>query len=667
MGKLIWHLNRMKSMPLIEYPYRFGQAFKIKKDKFFMNGEKFVDHSLHKKNIKAIDLCGFDECFPQARLKSLEATEDILEHRFNVFGFTKNFGSRINWHLDPKTNQSWPLKFWGDIDYRDGQIIGGIKFAWELNRLHHIPQLALTYSLYKDSRHKNEIFDQLKSWLESNPYPNGINWIMGIELGIRILNVVYALKLLGDEPLNEEQCELITRFIAPHGRHLYRYPSKYSSCANHAVAEALGLFVAGLCFPQLKNAAKWKKYGKKTLEQQVLRQIYPDGSSFEHSVPYLQFVLDNFLIYFLFCREYGEQYHKSIEDRLRASLSFISCLLDKNGNYPAIGDDDDGFLLKLWFGKHNNFVSLLNTGALLFENPDWISENSEFDQKTFILLGKETKVKWKALKKKKNDICPSSIYFKNAGLAVMHDKNDSEIMFVGNGGQLGLKPLCGHGHADALSFWLSIDGQPIFIDPGTYLYHSGGEWRNYFRSTSAHNTLKVDRVDQATIVADFMYKDFYNIRNVVFDENAERILWSARHDGYQRLKDPVFHKRDVMFYKRKKELEIIDYIDCKKNHFVECHFHLHPDCFVKTNNGGIDINCSSTRISIDVDKKWQSIDIVKGEKKPIRGWYSSQFNYIQEIETLVLSAEISGSQTFTSKIHMKDIPNFVKMNKLGDS
>lgn len=651
MNSLSWYLSRMRKVPFLEYPYRCNQLFKKKIDKYFFNQANRIN-SFSIPNIKKADIQGFEESFPRYKSQIVANAEDILGHSVNIFGIQKDFGTPINWHLDPKTNNSWPIKFWSDLDYRAGKTVGGIKFAWELNRLHHLPRLAIAFSHSKDSRYKEEIFKQLESWLEANPYPRGIHWIMGIELGIRIVNVTFALKFLDNEPLNDDQRGVITRFISLHGRHLYRFPSKYSSCANHAVAEALGMFVSGLCFPNLKNANNWKRRGKGILEKQVLRQIYPDGSSFEHSFPYLQFVLDHYLVYYLLCREYGEPCGSSVEERLHASLNFISSLLDKNGNYPIIGDDDDGYLLKLWFGEHNNFVSLLNTGAVLFENPEWIIENSEFDQKTFFLLGKNSKSKWERLKKIKKNSNPSSLYFKMAGLAVIRDKSESDILFVGNSGQLGLKPLGGHGHADALSFWISVDGQPIFIDPGTYLYHSGGEWRDFFRSTPAHNTLRVDGIDQSSIVSDFMYKNFYNIKRIGFDENTERILWSAGHDGYKRLKDPVFHKRDVIFYKRKKQFEIIDYIDCKKDHLIESNFHLHPDCFVEKSNGSIDINCSRTRISVEVDKKWQSVEVIKGEKEPMRGWYSARFNHIQEANTLALSVEINGSQTFSSKIHV---------------
>lgn len=653
MNRISWSFRRFKKMPVAEYQYRIDQILRKKIDKLFVNAVNFNNRTAYAYDIKKADISEFNKYFSSSKSMLINTAEDILSHRFNIFSITKEFDKSINWHLDPRTNKSWPLKFWGDINYKDGGTIGGIKFAWELNRLHHLPHLAIAFSLTKETKYRDEIFSQLESWLEANSYPNGINWISGIELGIRIVNIIYALKLLSDERLTPAEQRLIIQLMTLHGRHLYRYPSKYSSCANHAVAEALGMFVAGLCFPNIKRASKWKDLGKKILEREVTRQIYPGGSSFEHSIHYLQFIVDIFLSYYLLCKEYNEPCSEDVETRLKSSFEFISNILDKNGNYPKIGDEDDGSLLKLWFGKHNNFISLLNSGAVLFNNPKWILDNSEFDQKTFFLLGPDSKSKWDELHKKKKPANSKHQYFKDAGLAIMREVTNPGILFVGNSGPLGLKPLSAHGHADALSFWLSVNGRPVFIDPGTYLYHSGGEWRQYFRSTSAHNTVKVDSLDQSTIVSDFICDDFYNINNPMFEETDDKVLWSAGHDGYMRLKDPVFHKRWITYMKKERQLIIKDYIECKKSHLIECFFHLHPDCFMTEKDNLFEIECGEIRIRMVVDEKWSQRKIIKGAKNPLNGWYSPCFNKLKESFTLKLNTDINGNESFRSTIYLK--------------
>ena len=54
----------------------------------------------------------------------------------------------------------------------------------------------------------------------------------------------------------------------------------------------------------------------------------------------------------------------------------------------------------------------------------------------------------------------------------------------------------GHSHSDTLSIVLEARGQSILLDPGTYAYMSDPVERNWFRGSSAHNTVRVNGRDQ---------------------------------------------------------------------------------------------------------------------------------------------------------------------------
>jgi hypothetical protein len=55
--------------------------------------------------------------------------------------------------------------------------------------------------------------------------------------------------------------------------------------------------------------------------------------------------------------------------------------------------------------------------------------------------------------------------------------------------------LPAHAHADALSFQLWLDGQPVVVDPGMPTY-AAGEERDWFRGTRAHSTVALGGRDQ---------------------------------------------------------------------------------------------------------------------------------------------------------------------------
>jgi uncharacterized heparinase superfamily protein len=86
------------------------------------------------------------------------------------------------------------------------------------------------------------------------------------------------------------------------------------------------------------------------------------------------------------------------------------------------------------------------------------------------------------------------------GLAVFPDSG----FVVVRDGPLWLAFRCGvaappflpaHAHADALSFQLWWRGRPVVVDAGTYTYEAGAA-RDFFRSTEAHSTVRIDGRDQ---------------------------------------------------------------------------------------------------------------------------------------------------------------------------
>jgi len=86
------------------------------------------------------------------------------------------------------------------------------------------------------------------------------------------------------------------------------------------------------------------------------------------------------------------------------------------------------------------------------------------------------------------------------GLAVFPDSGfvvvrDGPLWLAFRCGPASPRFLPAHAHADALSFQLWWRGRPVAVDPGTYTYEPGPD-RDWFRSTRAHSTLRVDGRDQ---------------------------------------------------------------------------------------------------------------------------------------------------------------------------
>lgn len=657
MKSLCWYINRLSKMSPPEVLYRLRHKLAEKRDRaagtaLAADCSAWAGQAISPRVFALQQGGGLLEGAAAAAVVAM--AEEALANRVAVFGIPHDFGDRTDWHLDVKTGRRWPLKFWGDVDNRDGFAIGGVKFVWEPNRLYGLHTLGLAYRLTGEEKYAAKIFSLLDEWLEANPYPMGVNWTSGIELGVRIANLIWGFSCLGGRNFSEAETELIGRFAWLHGRHLYRYPSKYSSNNNHAIAEAFALFLIGVFFPGFAEADKWRAFGQKVLDREVQRQILADGGSYECSTTYLSFVFDFFLLYKLVCEKSGLSYSQAINDRLEHSCEFIRALMDEQGNLPNIGDQDSAVLVNFGLDNHENFQSILNTGAVLFNRPEFCRGNFP-DFKTWVLLGDISWGLGKGRQKAEEGRQKSNQWklFTESGLAVVRGSvAERELVFVGNATPLGMPPLYAHGHLDALSFTLSVAGLELLVDPGTYLYHCGGKWRRYFRSTSAHNTIRINETEMTEQVADFMFGKPYRITAHSLQEEEGTLTWRAGHDAYQKLSVPVGHERRVEFSFEAGTVKIADSLSANGQFLVEMFFHFHPECSVMIDNGTATIERGGVTLGISFDQRL-GLELFKGCHDPLLGWYSAAFNHLQETTTIVCRGQFDGDLELLTAIQLK--------------
>ncbi len=582
----------------------------------------------------------------------VELAEKVCANEWNIFGLKYHSGENTNWHKCPKTGNTWPLRYWGDVPIRDGFSVGGVKFVWELNRLYCLPILGLAQDLTGLNKYGDKIFSLLTSWLDANQYPLGVNWTSGIELSVRVANLCWGLSYLKEYEFSNEQIKLINDFLWLHGRHLYRYQSKYSSNNNHAIAEAFGLFLIGTLSSPFPETVKWFSFGKHVLEQECARQLLPDGGSYEYSTTYLSFVVDFFLLFKLVCERLGIAFNPVVNHRLKTCCTFIHNLLDSQGNCPNIGDQDSAVLVNFGLDNHQNLKSILNTGAVLFNEKKFV--NGGFpDIKTSLLLGEEILSSFNYYPPKKSTKSYPTIQtqlFKESGLAIIRREDcTGEIVFVGNATPMGMPPLYAHGHLDALSFYLSVYGKEIFIDPGTYLYHSGGKWRRYFRSTAAHNTLRVNHLDFSEMPGDFMFGKPYDITHHSLTVADGVVAWCAEHNAYHRMETPVRHRRMIEWHQDCSQLQLIDEVKGEGEYLVELFFHFHPHCTVSLNQQQVVIKNDTVHIGMDCMESLE-IEVNRGSEVPLLGWFSHSFNQVEKTTTLVCRQKVRGHMVFRNTI-----------------
>jgi hypothetical protein len=149
-------------------------------------------------------------------------------------------------------------------------------------------------------------------------------------------------------------------------------------------------------------------------------------------------------------------------------------------------------------------------------------------------------------------------------------------------GAVGPAHCAGHAHADSLSFIFYAGGVVRIADPGVYEYPAG-PWRSYFRSTGAHNTIRLDGCDSTLFSGSFRVGERAEATVQFWEVTPGREQVLASHNGYRRLPGRPVHWRRVRRVGREWCLD--DEITGRGRHLVELRFHL-PGAVVAADSEG---------------------------------------------------------------------------------
>ncbi len=508
----------------------------------------------------------------------------IAQGKFDLLGFNNlNFGDPVDWHLEPITGKRTPLTHWSKIDFLNPDVAGDKKITWELNRHQFFVTLGQAYWMTGNEQYAETFVTLASSWMDANPPGRGINWASSLEVAFRSISWLWALHLFASSPrLTPEFTLRLLKFLTMFGRHVEKYLSFYYSPNTHLTGEALSLFYLGVALPEFLNAENWRATGLKILQDQLYTQIRGDGVYFEQASYYHRYTADFYTHLLVLGRTARIPLLPELDQFLGKMLDHLMWITRPDGKSSLVGDDDGGRLVMLGIRRADDFRDTLATGAAIVGRSDWKFVASEAAVETLWLLGPKGLAQFDEI----NAELPrqSNHAFSESGYFVQRDGWLPESAYLlidcGPHGSLG----CGHAHADALSLEFAADGIQWLTDSGTLTYTGKAEWRNYFRSTAAHNTAEVDGQSQSVFSGPFSWShvaDSYPGEQI----NLENFgYFSGSHNGYQRLIDPVLHTREVLFMKSSVEsplppyLIVRDKFDALELHRYSINYHFSPVC-----------------------------------------------------------------------------------------
>jgi hypothetical protein len=494
---------------------------------------------------------------PDQAAAIVREADEICQHRFRLLGYENlDYGAEIDWHLDRVHNKRAPLEPWFKIPFLDFAVVGDHKVTWELNRHQHLVTLAKAWLLTKDDdrnseKYVRELIAQWRSWTRANPYPLGINWGSTLEVAFRSLSWIWVDRLLADHAAFAEFRAELLPALAFQGRYIERYLSTYFSPNTHLLGEALALFFIGTLYPQMPHAARWRDEGWKILLQESQRQVRTDGVYFEQSLYYHVYALDFFLHARLLAAQNNIPVPAKYDEVVQRMLNVVEAVAQA-GVAEGFGDDDGGRLFNPRRNRTEHMTDPLRLGALIYERLDLPGARLT-DESIWLFGQRATAARGSADKSVRATQTPDNTHdgpaptsFLDGGLYVLTGTEPYPQTMVIDAGPQGTG-RCGHGHADALSLTLTMNGLRWLVDSGSGVYISADPAeRNELRGTAAHNTMRVDRVDQAIPNEPFSWTEIPTTRVEHWLTGKTFAYFVGRHNGYERLSDPVTHQRSVL-------------------------------------------------------------------------------------------------------------------------
>ena len=401
---------------------------------------------------------------------------------------------------------------------------------WRYNQ-HYFDDLNAANCEKRSSWHNQLLID----WVRSNAPTHGVGW-EPYPTSLRIVN--WIKWQLSGNPLPE----LCLESLAVQANWLSQNLERHI-LGNHLFANGKALIYAGLFFTG-KEAERWRNKGLKVVACELPEQILADGGHFERSPMYHSIFLEDLLDLVNISYAYPD----IIDSRLLADCQ--ECI-EKALRWLRVMCHPD------------NEVSFFNDTALgIAAKPKELFEYAN-------RLGCAYKPDAVVVRKVNN--------LSESGYVRLQSSHAVALLDVA---PLGPDYLPGHGHADTLSFELSLFDQRVFVNCGTSCYNIGVE-RSRERSTAAHNTVEINGTNSSEVWSSFRVARRAYPLNFSISESAEDAVITCSHNGYFRLPGKPMHTREWRM--NKSELIISDFVVNSYSSAI-ARFHLHPDIELSTSD-----------------------------------------------------------------------------------
>jgi len=432
----------------------------------------------------------------------------------------------------------------------------------------------------------------IKKWISANPPFYGVGWDR-YPTSIRIVNWIKWI-LLGNELDN---IELKSLFIQ--SRWLFKNPERHL-LGNHFFSNLKALIFAG-CIFNSPEAKKWFFWSLKNINVQLQEQVLSDGGHFERSPMYHALFLEDILDLINLANTF-----KTIDKTIVTHWENLACQMLCWLKSMIHTDKEIAFFNDASLGVANSFEDLLIYAKKLNLNIKNISHNNNNNN---------------------NKICVT--HLNNSGYIRLESKKAVAILDVA---PLGPDYLPAHGHADTLSFEMSVLGERVVVNGGTSCYENNNI-RLKERQTSSHSTVEVNNKNSSEVWGSFRVANRAYPKNLSIKELDNQINISCSHTGYAKQGKGIWHIRNWLM--KDNEIEVIDQIKGEYN-TATSRVIFHPNVSItKKHNSIFDIHLLSG--------KRLKLKLLNGNGKIIKVKHAIEFGKVLDTKCLLIQINDSNS------------------------
>ena len=489
---------------------------------------------------------------------------------FDILGSREQCLMELPWHADFRLQYQHPdadylfdsKTFYKDVVIQHGltdRFIKDIKVPWELSRFQHVAVLGAAYQETKNPLYSKAFIRQVTHWIDENPYLLGPNWVCPMDVGIRALNWIWGIHYFKDvQEVSQESWEKIVTSLYNHMIYLENNWEIGAVTSNHYLSDLIGYFYLTWFFSDMQKIKKRHKWCYNELLKEFEKQVFDEGTDYEGSTKYHQLVTEIFYNFYMLCQESGFAVPEYFVKKFKKMFTFLDWCSVNDDYIIKIGDDDSG---KIVDGISSDLIQTMK------------EESSE-----------------------------QEIHYNNFGLSIIKTKkwHVSLRHHVYQKNQ-----PSGHFHNDAGSVTVAVNGVPVIVDSGSYVYTPSAVWRNEFRSVKNHNTFFIKDKEPT----EFSDESLFMLEQ---PEKTQSKLFVSKHSLYG-----VEAQRVVTLDIQQKELNIVDSWDESVTEETGWNFTLAPHIVPYHNGESWDLFYKTeklcTLVSDDID-----FDVYSG-------WYAPNY------------------------------------------